>query len=286
MQVIVGADPEVFVMEKGRPICAHDLVPGTKSKPFPVDRGAVQVDGMALEFNISPAATAQEFMGNVSTVLATLREMCPDKELVAVSDVTFDEEEFNSAPDEAKILGCDPDFNAWTGFPNKIDPEAPLRRLRTAAGHVHVGWSENEDVTNPAHFQACVQLAKQMDVYLGMPARAIEGNDGFRRRQLYGAAGAFRPKPYGMEYRVLSNFWLRHPAYMEWVFNSTQLAVSALCSNIHAYGFPSLSYFPREIINGWEIPSERVHRRVDTLNSLIPDPYKIVMAPEVRDDNK
>jgi hypothetical protein len=31
------------------------------------------------------------------------------------------------------------------------------------------------------------------------------------RRKLYGKPGAFRPKPYGCEYRVLSNAWVDKP---------------------------------------------------------------------------
>ena len=36
---------------------------------------------------------------------------------------------------------------------------------------------------------------------------------------MYGKAGAFRPKPYGMEYRVLSNFWLTSDVHMGNVFH-------------------------------------------------------------------
>ena len=62
MQLLLGADPEAFVVLKdgGIPVSAHGLLPGTKDKPFPVEKGAVQVDGMAAEFNIEPAATEDE----------------------------------------------------------------------------------------------------------------------------------------------------------------------------------------------------------------------------------
>lgn len=53
----IGADPEVFVGREGQFFSAHGLVPGNKRRPHKVDRGAVQVDGMALEFNIDPASS-------------------------------------------------------------------------------------------------------------------------------------------------------------------------------------------------------------------------------------
>lgn len=44
------------------------------------------------------------------------------------------------------------------------------------------------------------------------------------RRELYGKAGAFRPTSYGVEYRTLSNFWLRRKEYMQWVYAQTHRA--------------------------------------------------------------
>jgi hypothetical protein len=46
------------------------------------------------------------------------------------------------------------------------------------------------------------------------------------RRELYGKAGAFRPKPYGVEYRVLSNRWLNSEALIRWVYNQSQLGMA------------------------------------------------------------
>jgi hypothetical protein len=45
---------------------------------------------------------------------------------------------------------------------------------------------------------------------------------------MYGQAGAFRIKPYGMEYRVLSNAWLQTPELMGWVYDNTIKALSNL----------------------------------------------------------
>jgi hypothetical protein len=56
MEFKIGADPEFFLRDKatGKFVSAHGLIPGTKRQPMKVDKGAVQVDGMALEFNIDP----------------------------------------------------------------------------------------------------------------------------------------------------------------------------------------------------------------------------------------
>ena len=51
----VGADPEIFLGDAdGGLVSAYGLIKGDKEHPFPVTNGAVQVDGMAAEFNIDP----------------------------------------------------------------------------------------------------------------------------------------------------------------------------------------------------------------------------------------
>ena len=193
MQILVGCDPEVFVKNNGKFISAHGLIKGDKKNPQPVNLGAVQVDGMALEFNINPAASEDEFLINVNEVFNTLKLMVPEYEVVAVPVADFDEEYMKQQPAEALELGCDPDYNAWYLAAN--DKPNGDRPFRTASGHVHIGWTNGEDIKGDHFFQAA-EVAKQMDFFLGLPSLAYD--DDVRRRELYGKFGCFRPKSYGV----------------------------------------------------------------------------------------
>jgi hypothetical protein len=51
------------------------------------------------------------------------------------------------------------------------------------------------------------------------------------RRERYGKAGAFRPKRYGLEYRVPSNFWLKSDDLKRIMFNRVRLAYGLAQSN-------------------------------------------------------
>jgi len=220
--ITIGADPEFFLERDGVPVSAYDMIPGTKHKPHPVECGAVQVDGMALEFNIDPAIESQEFVHNINTVLGHLRDMIPPEyDFSYTSVAAFGRDYIKAQPQKARILGCTPDFNAYTGRQNK-NPSI-LNPIRTAAGHIHIGWlSENDIAFNARHLAECRVFTKQLDYVLGLPSLLVDTDP--TRRQMYGKAGAYRPKPYGVEYRVLSNFWLQSDTLKAWVFNSTQQA--------------------------------------------------------------
>mgnify|MGYP001584855390 CR=1 FL=1 len=57
IEVTIGTDPEFFLEKDGKPVSAHDLVPGTKHEPYPLGKSGahVQADGTAVEINIKPA---------------------------------------------------------------------------------------------------------------------------------------------------------------------------------------------------------------------------------------
>lgn len=229
----IGADPEVFAFSKTTKtaISAHDLVPGTKDVPHKVQDGAVQVDGVALEFNINPASSADEFVRNINSVYGQMRQMAteknPDVDFVLKPWVQFEKKVFDNVPAFNKQLGCEPDYNAYTGLENLL--RQPAEGFRTTAGHLHIGWTDGEDTTDPDHFGRCIDAVKALDCTLGDQVVELRLDpENWRRQQLYGARGAFRPKPYGFEYRVLSNFWLRSEAMTRWVYDRTLWTMNKL----------------------------------------------------------
>lgn len=231
----IGCDPEFFIQDRQTLgfVSAHNLFPGTKLSPFEVPKGAIQVDGTALELNITPAKTAEEFVSNIETVMADAESRLADTLRVNrfITTVKYSLPYFNrNIPDHAKELGCDPDFNAWTLQPNE-PPDMTVPNMRTAGGHVHIGWGEDFDChTDSDHFVKCAQLARTLDWMLGVPS--VLWDKDTERRSMYGKAGAFRPKPYGMEYRVLSNAWLKSPGpIMKGVFRASMHAANQVLNN-------------------------------------------------------
>lgn len=215
-----GADPEIFVSKNNKFKSAHGMVEGDKANPLRVEKGAVQVDGMALEFNIDPAENFEQFQNNLDVVQQQLKAMIGDHEFMTQSSVFFDQELFDAVPEENKELGCDPDFNAWTERENQKPEGSQL--MRTAGGHVHVGGF-GQGVVDDYVFIVAAKLTRIMDETLGIYSLFWDHDD--ERRKMYGAAGAFRPKPYGMEYRSLSNAWIFKPQLVRFVYDG---AVEAL----------------------------------------------------------
>lgn len=218
----VGADPEVFITKGGLVHSAYGLIQGTKQAPFKVVKGAVQVDGMALEFNIDPAESSQEFLENLAVVQEQLKEMIGDWEFSDKASYVFDEGYILEQPFEAIQLGCEPDYNAYTGWEN----EAPNQEscMRTVGGHTHVGGYFTKDCYQPEHMKDMARLARIMDETIGVYSILWDKDDD--RRSLYGKAGAFRPKEYGMEYRTLSNVWAFKPKIAEFVFGGVKEAIT------------------------------------------------------------
>lgn len=232
--ILLGADPELFMRNQntGDFVSAHGRIPGTKHEPHKVPFGAVQIDGTALEFNIDAASTVDEFSRNILAVKKTITEMVPGYNVVAEPTAVYDKNYFDwEVPGEAKALGCDPDFSGYTMETN-TRPDPGNKPIRTGAGHIHIGWTEGADVFDKAHFEECAKIARQMDYYLGIYSLAWDPDGA--RRELYGKAGAFRPKSYGVEYRTLSNRWVTSEPLIRWVYKQALYAMAAAEAGIWA----------------------------------------------------
>ena len=212
----IGTDPEVFVQDElGNIISGIGLIGGSKAHPRLVKDGAVQEDNMLAEFNTNPASTADEFVGNIQSVVKQLSAHIAPKQLKVISSHRFTAAVIKAAGPKAMEFGCEPDFNAWTTDQN--NPPDPTSTLRTAGGHVHLSFNSGGDKFAP------YKVGAMLDFYLGLPSVIIDKD--VERRSMYGQAGAIRPKPYGVEYRTLSNFWLKNEHLMRWVYSNSKLAL-------------------------------------------------------------
>ena len=230
-----GADPELFIYDPvtTRFVSSHNLVMGTKTDPFLVKDGATQVDGVSAEFNITPSETVEEFSGRIESVKSSMLKMVRDRSgsnsytLRAVPVAYFEPDYFATLPEEARALGCQPDFNAYTNQQNM--PPTTTEPFRTGSGHIHVG-----DYDYKGNFSYDVRSrVKQLD-YTIFPVSLLWDKDQ-KRRELYGKPGAFRYKPYGFEYRVLSNKWVGSVELQKWVFEATKRAMELLDEGEHLF---------------------------------------------------
>lgn len=221
---VAGADPELMLQSpKGQLISAIGIVPGTKKRPRKVLGGAVQHDNVMAEFNVNPADTSEELVDNMRSVLKELALLVAPNTLVVRASADFPEEELKHQ--KARVFGCDPDFDSWSMSMNQIDGTAAFSGFRSAGGHFHVGKRPEiaEMLDDP---YGKVEVVKMLDIFLGIPGVLLDPDPTApARRKLYGKAGAHRPKPYGVEYRALGNFWVRSPGLASLIYELADVAV-------------------------------------------------------------
>lgn len=226
--VLIGCDPELFLKHKktGEYISAFGLLPGSKDHPHPVEGGAIQVDGNAVEFNIEPAATEDEFVSRIYSMLKLIDDLVKkqnsDLELVTDPVAMFAGDVWETLPLQAKELGCEPDFNAVTGQPNPSKEEMTDIPVRTSGGHIHIGYSSNDKPFNKAIFRERMACAKKIIDDLNAVAPTWEQEESNQRRKYYGGGYACRPKPYGVEIRTLDSTWLKSEASIRRVYQTAK----------------------------------------------------------------
>lgn len=215
----MGTDPELPVTNKaGQFVSAKAWVPGSKHEPYRVNKGAVQVDGIAAEFNTDPATTEDNFVSNHNEVIAQLKAMVAPNNLVIVPKARFDRYYFDSLSEEERELGCMPDMNAYTEGENM--PPHTDEPFRTFGGHIHFGLVDNFPFDTKNFIQYSFSFVKQLDATLYIGSLLWDNDD--ERRSLYGKIGSFRFKNYGLEYRPLSNMILSKEEILRWLWKAGQ----------------------------------------------------------------
>lgn len=214
MKVTIGHDVEVIlVTDTGRPTSAIGLIGGTKAFPRPVTWGALQEDNVLAEINITPADTYKKWENYTTKVLQQLASILPRTHIISDKASAFYPMQELLSP-QAKEFGCDPDFNAWTGQENpRPRLSKRFKNLRSAGGHIHIGLPG-------LSVDAKYTLIRVLDMVGGLQATLLDKD--VQRKTLYGKAGAMRIKPYGVEWRTPSNFWLFTKESRAWAYTMAQ----------------------------------------------------------------
>ena len=224
----IGSDVEFFAHNGKKFISAipfiGDDVDGTKHNPIVfADESTLQRDNVAAEFATAVAKNRSEFvhvmkvaMGHMVTALAG-----HGLTVKAIPSVSFCKEQLNHW--EAMEFGCDPDFNAWENGAVNCKPCAVNKSLRTAALHVHVGSPLLRSKKNKQRF------IRLMDCVHGITSTMMDTSPAsLARKELYGKAGAYRPTKYGVEYRVLSNYFASSPRFIKIIYDLTKDALAIM----------------------------------------------------------
>lgn len=225
LNALIGGDIEVFLMHKesGEIVSAEGYAKGTKHQPFNFDPSnkyfAVSLDNVAYEFCIPPVPVTDKdgFVKNIARCLEWINREIPEQLCTVVRPAAILDDRWLQT-DNAKLFGCEPDYNVWLRAMNP-KPEATNSNLRSAGGHIHIGYDDPSMETTE-------QIIKCMDLFVGVPSVIQEPDN--ERKLLYGKAGAFRFKPYGGEYRTISNYYAGDERLTEWVFRATNRAIDAV----------------------------------------------------------
>jgi hypothetical protein len=240
-KITLGCDPELFLEnENGEIVSAEGLIGGTKKAPkyITTDGHAIQEDNIMVEFNIPPSSTCADFINNIKYVKNYLNNIFKNQNLKLnySASAILDKKYLNT--NQARMFGCEPDFNVYLKAQNN-KPNSDTR-LRSCGGHVHCGYpNENQNDTE--------NIVKAMDIYLGLPSVWLDPD--IRRRRMYGMAGSFRFKDYGLEYRTLSNFWVQNDELIKFVYDNALLAIKTAFSEKSMLIINELSTEIQEAIN-------------------------------------
>lgn len=226
---LVGSDPEGFLFDHktGMHVPAIGLIGGEKRQPRPIighEGFAVLEDNVMVEYNIPPS----EFGEKLEEHTRFMTNIIEDKilgfryELQYKPSAEFTTEQLNS--EKAQEFGCEPDIDVWEEDIRLLDIETT--NMRFAGGHIHFGYPN-------ADFDLSQKIVKVFDLFLGIPSVLLDTDE--ERRKLYGQAGAFRFKDYGVEYRTLSNFWVnKHEKLIVSLINQS---IEAINNNIDVSNF-------------------------------------------------
>lgn len=194
-----GTDAEFFVADaSGKPVAGSLVVPGTKDQPHRLENGVCHPDGLSVEVGCPPAATPEGMLANLFAVMQEVYEkyMQP-RGYQFIKECTVKVEDYPSASRKDLERGCSYEYSAYSFARKKKFITDESDQYRHSGFHIHLGFTEHDDTIATRMDMAA--LSRVLDKRF---KQAGLGTTSERANQ-YGGFGAYRVKPYGIEYRAL-----------------------------------------------------------------------------------
>lgn len=262
MKFTIGTDAEVMVEKNEGLVSAIPILQKQVKLPY----GKLFFDNVLAEFTVKPARSANEFVKHIGKNLKSTEAFFKKKsaEVYFASSAHYPQRELEHP--EAKRFGCSPDYDAYRVCVNTVSSSAAETTLRSAGAHVHFA----NPVFKDAPYKV-IEMVKMMDLFLGIPSLVLDDTpEAQERRKLYGKAGAHRqcPEHPGGEYRTLSNFWIKSPELIKWVYKGTEKALGEILAGntVTSIGFDESEIC--DIINTGDV------KRAKRMCKLIEDKLK------------
>ena len=222
----IGCDPELFLFDKvlDRIVPACGIVEGSKESPIMLNNGGMlQLDGTVLEFGTPPVdAEGDNFSKALKETLDIIRKQLSDNygdryELRCGASAAYSPEDITENH-EGLIVGCSAQYvmvndnsptRAILESTGKLSPNAvPI------GGHIHFGFTdkmESRIVEDYSALRYVRALERAGVTHLIKDVKCIASKIRNRIMGFPTKTPTIRVKPYGVEFRNLSSYWLAHP---------------------------------------------------------------------------
>lgn len=228
-QPSLGTDPELFVVDENQ-----NVVPASKILDIPLNsaNGSIVKDGLQIELHPTANHCREVLTSNIRGCLLQLHNHLNSGKLKSknykISNkfvIDVNKELLKELNPEDLAIGCEPDKIAH-GSAKSCYIDGTKHFKRYCGGHLHFGSANGYSSDIEEYHKNVNEIIILMDYFVGLTWVLLDhSEDNKERRKVYGKAGSYRLQPHGIEYRVLSNLWMNHPALLSLTFFLARFAL-------------------------------------------------------------
>lgn len=209
-----GSDPEFLLFDGENPKSAIDVIKSGTLNRINIGEHQYYYDNVLAECAVAPSDSKEKTISNFRECIAGFAKLVDPYKIKIQASVVFPDNELLHK--DARKVGCSAEYCAYKM--DMVPPQtAAIKKgnLRSCGGHIHLG-SEFLKQDGPE----TILFVYMMDLFLAIPSLWLDKDPTSpARRSLYGQAGRYRPKDYGVEYRSLGNFWLKSPRLVSLIYD-------------------------------------------------------------------